>query len=42
MPAGAREALVSGQWDFLGQLLDNTSGIRERAAQLPYMAGYAK
>jgi 3-isopropylmalate/(R)-2-methylmalate dehydratase small subunit len=41
MPAGAREALVSGQWDFLGQLLDNTPAIRQRAAQLPYMAGYA-
>ena len=42
MPAGAREALVSGQWDFLGQLLDNTPTIRQRAAQLPYMAGYAR
>ncbi len=41
MPTGAREALVSGQWDFLGQLLDNTSAIRERTKQLPYMAGYA-
>ena len=41
MPAGAREALVSGQWDFLGQLLDNTPAVRQRAAQLPYMAGYA-
>jgi 3-isopropylmalate/(R)-2-methylmalate dehydratase small subunit len=33
----AREALVTGQWDFLSQLLANTDDIRRTAAQLPYV-----
>jgi 3-isopropylmalate/(R)-2-methylmalate dehydratase small subunit len=37
MPESARLALVSGEWDFLGQLLANTDGVRETAARLPYM-----
>ena len=41
MPDSAREALVSGQWDFLGQLLANTTGVRETASQLPYMREFA-
>lgn len=41
MLASARDALVSGQWDFLGQLLDNRDAIRERAAALPYLRGFA-
>ena len=34
MPASARGALTTGQWDFLGQLLDNESLIRKTAARL--------
>lgn len=37
MPESAREALVSGEWDFLGQLHANEAAIRETASGLPYM-----
>lgn len=36
----ARGSLVSGQWDFLGQLLDNKPGIAATAAKVPYLNGY--
>ncbi len=39
--AGARQALVSGQWDFLSQLLDNREGIRQTAGRLPYLGAPA-
>ena len=41
MPASARDALVSGQWDFLGQLLENKPGIRATADTLPYVRNFA-
>lgn len=41
MPESARGALVSGQWDFLGQLLDNESQIRQTAENLPYLNQFA-
>jgi len=37
----ARDALVTGQWDFLGQLLEQEASIRERATKLPYVTGFA-
>ena len=37
IPESARGALTSGEWDFLGQLLDNTDQIRATAAKLPAM-----
>ncbi len=37
MAASARDALISGQWDFLSQLLDNRDAIRTTARQLPYL-----
>lgn len=37
MPESARGALTSGQWDFLGQLLDNASAIKSTADRLSYM-----
>ncbi len=37
MPQSARQALVSGEWDFLGQLLANGDAVRETASELPYM-----
>ena len=40
MPASARDALVSGQWDFLGQLLENKPGIRATADTLPYVRSF--
>lgn len=41
MPASARDSLVSGQWDFLSQLLENKSGIRATADTLPYVRSFA-
>jgi 3-isopropylmalate/(R)-2-methylmalate dehydratase small subunit len=41
MPEASRESLVSGQWDFLGQLLDADAAVRERASQVPYMNEFA-
>ncbi|MBM80227.1 MAG: isopropylmalate isomerase [Planctomycetaceae bacterium] len=37
----ARSALVSGQWDFLGQLLAEQPAIRSTAASLPYLSNFA-
>jgi 3-isopropylmalate/(R)-2-methylmalate dehydratase small subunit len=42
MPASAREALVSGKWDFLGQLLENRSAILQKKAALPYLCEFAE
>ena len=41
LPANVRESLVSGQWDFLGQLLDNASQTRDVASTLPYLKNFA-
>jgi len=41
MPAGARNALVTGEFDFLVQLLAGEKQIRETAAKLPYMTNFA-
>lgn len=37
--ASARDALISGQWDYLSQLLDNAEEIHKTAERLPYMSG---
>jgi len=42
LPANVRDSLVSGQWDFLGQLLDATPQIRSVASGIPYLSGFAK
>ena len=34
----AREALVNGRWDPIGELVEGVSQVRELAAKLPYMA----
>jgi 3-isopropylmalate/(R)-2-methylmalate dehydratase small subunit len=41
MAEGPREALISGQWDFLGQLLDNAATVRETISRLPYLRSFA-
>jgi 3-isopropylmalate/(R)-2-methylmalate dehydratase small subunit len=41
MPASAREALISGKWDFLGQLLDHRPEILRKKEELPYLSGFA-
>jgi 3-isopropylmalate/(R)-2-methylmalate dehydratase small subunit len=37
MPESAREALVSGRWDPIQELLDNDAAINERAKALHYV-----
>ena len=41
MVDSARQSLVSGQWDFLGQLLENKPGIAATAAKVPYLNHFA-
>jgi 3-isopropylmalate/(R)-2-methylmalate dehydratase small subunit len=40
MPEGARSALVSGNWDATGLLLDRYDEVAQVAARLPYIAGW--
>ena len=39
MPDSARNSLLSGEWDFLSQLLEDQEGIAATAAKLPYVSG---
>src|SRR5579872_2850105 len=41
MQEGARQSLVTGNWDFLGQLVEAAPQIRETAERLPYMRSFA-
>jgi len=41
MADGPRKALVTGEFDFLAQLLAGKEQIREKAAALPYMSNFA-
>ncbi len=41
MIASAHSSLVSGQWDFLAQLVEAKSEIRSTASHLPYMNQFA-
>ena len=41
MPESARQSLTTGQWDFLGQLLDGQDRIRATAEKLPYLNQYS-
>lgn len=41
MPESARTALVTGAFDFLGQLLAGEPQIRKTASSLPYLAKFA-
>ncbi|HSP42961.1 MAG TPA: isopropylmalate isomerase, partial [Luteolibacter sp.] len=38
MPDSARDALVSGRWDPIQELLDNEAGIQAKARELHYIA----
>lgn len=40
MPDSAREALVTGQWDYLGRLLSGASLVARHAETVPYLNGY--
>ncbi len=37
----ARNSLVSGNWDFLGQLLEGVPAVKATAAKIPYLSGYS-
>lgn len=41
MPAGARQSLTTGGWDFLGLLLDGTAEVKAKVATIPYLQNYA-
>jgi 3-isopropylmalate/(R)-2-methylmalate dehydratase small subunit len=41
MQEGARQSLVTGNWDFLGQLVEGGPQIRQTAERLPYMKSFA-
>lgn len=34
----ARDALINGRWDAIGELIDGKAAVAETAAKLPYMA----
>ncbi len=42
IPDGARSALRTGKYDFLGQLLDGADATAETAASLPYVSQFAE
>lgn len=40
MPDSARDALVTGQWDYLGRLLSAADKVTAHAKQIPYLTGF--
>lgn len=36
----ARTSLVTGNWDFLGQLLEGAAAVKSTAAGIPYLSGF--
>ena len=40
MPDSARDALVTGQWDYLGRLLSAADKVTEHAKSIPYLSGF--
>lgn len=36
----ARSSLTTGNWDFLGQLLEGEKEVKQTAERIPYMAGF--
>ena len=41
LPESTRQALISGEWDATGLLLDRYEEVRAVAARLPYLRGFA-
>jgi len=39
---GARQSLVTGNWDFLGQLVDAAEQVKAAASRLPYMSNFTQ
>jgi 3-isopropylmalate/(R)-2-methylmalate dehydratase small subunit len=40
MPDSARDALVTGQWDYLGRLLSAADQVSQHAMSVPYLNGF--
>jgi 3-isopropylmalate/(R)-2-methylmalate dehydratase small subunit len=40
MPDSARDALVTGQWDYLGRLLSAADQVAGHAKKIPYLTGF--
>ena len=40
MLESARGSLTTGNWDFLGQLLEGADAVKQAAAKLPYVNGF--
>jgi 3-isopropylmalate/(R)-2-methylmalate dehydratase small subunit len=40
MPESARDALVTGQWDYLGRLLSAADQVGQHAKTVPYLNGF--
>ncbi len=40
MPDSARDALVTGQWDYLGRLLSAADKVTAHAKKVPYLTGF--
>ena len=40
MPDSARDALVTGQWDYLGRLVSAADKVTEHAKTVPYLTGF--
>ena len=36
----ARSSLTTGNWDFLGQLLEGEAAVKQTSGHLPYMTGF--
>jgi len=41
LPDSARDALVSGQWDYLGRLLSAADQVTAHASTIPYLTGFS-
>ena len=40
LPESARDALVTGQWDYLGRLLSAADQVAQHASSIPYLGGF--
>lgn len=40
LPEGPRQSLITGNWDFLGQLLEGAPAVQQLATNLPYLHGF--
>ncbi|MBA4030853.1 MAG: 3-isopropylmalate dehydratase small subunit [Planctomyces sp.] len=41
IPAGAKQSLTTGGWDFLGQLVEGEPHVKAQVAKIPYLQKFA-